>query len=745
MKIKARKKISPKILIDYCLIFIIPVILYGIISYINIITVSQRQDKEYDIQNLVVEKNSLDSNLLNIKKALEQAANRKWAEECLYNDENLLVSWDKNSLVLQTAIKDLQSIKNSVKGIERIGIFFKGSGMIIDNTYAYNPVEYYKNVYKVENVEIGKWFSLMDSFNNFNVLFSNNVLLNNKAIKGMTFFKTIPPNNTNSKGLVFCLVNQEMMNNTVNSLKLDNHSYGVIIDDSNKIIAASDNFKKEIPLLPYTDYTEMDYKNPQIPGSYIYYSSSISFLSWKLVLIRANKHFYEYFNISPYLLLILAIVLIVGIIVSYVLLTISNRPVERLFNLINLNFSATNLNIPSKKTKSGYVTIKNIFDNMRNNEVLYQNTIELCSSELQKNFLHCILGRIDENSSFKDLFEEIQHNAFLQNSSFVLIMSIDSDTSTEVHTKINNAFNRYLEKHEILFSQSTNHDFSRSLMYLIMLDREKDSYPELTAHLVDFKNQLEEKHNAAIQIVFGESCFSAASLHDSYKNNYYSTSQVLPILAEKDILKNLKTGEYEKVEGILNEIMKTENPGNPASYAHESEMLFYEVISVIIKFFEDEKKSDIPVKLPDFSHVRNLEDVISLIKVICKDRRLITGQVKNTVTGKDLKSELITFIDNNYLDHSMCQKLIKEKYNISFALITKIVKERTGYGFLEYLNKMRIEHSKKLLAIPSMSITKVCHLSGFNDDGTFIKTFKKYENTTPSGYRQNIIYKQEHI
>gem|GEM_PF-2633764 len=747
VKIEIRKKLFLKILISYSLIFIIPIALYSMISYISIIRISQIQDKEYDIQNLVAGKNSLDNSLLEVKKAMEQAVNRKWSEEYLYSDNNLLESWDKNSFLFQAAIKDLQNIKNSVKGIERIGIYFKKPNLLIDTTYVYNPIDYFKNVYKINNLEVGKWFSLTDNFSNFNILSSSNVILNNKPVNGITFYKTIPPNDTDSMGLVFCLVNLKDINRTIESLVMDSHSFGAIIDDSNKIISTSDNFQRYIPLLNYNDYNSIDSENPQKNEGYVYYSRSVSFLSWKLVLIKSSKHSYEYFGFSPPHLLVMAIIFIFGMIISFWVSKINYKPLERLFHSINLDFTGMNLDGEIKNTKNIYFTIKNALDNIYYNEKLLQKRIESYMLDLQKDFLYYIIGQIEVNDISRATTEEFESLTFSQYSSFLTILYLQPNTNPTVYTNIYAAFSQYLDTRKILFSQSIEHGLSNTLVYLIFVNIRNSSDNELKIQLSDFISQLENTYNTTIQMILGEQCSSVDSIRNSYKNELHKLKQqllygqstdfrskedyqdniyaVLPTSIKKEILTGLKTGDYGKIEESISKV-------------NTSEILLFEVISVVVSFLEGEKKSNNPVNIPDFRKVTNLLDALALIRDICDARKSIKSQAKNMASGKDLKNELIDFIDHNYLDHNMSHKMIRDKFNISFALTTKIVKQFTGMGYLEYLSKKRLNQAKRLLAIPSVPISTVCDQSGFNDEGTLIKTFKKYENTTPSGYRNSI-------
>jgi len=55
---------------------------------------------------------------------------------------------------------------------------------------------------------------------------------------------------------------------------------------------------------------------------------------------------------------------------------------------------------------------------------------------------------------------------------------------------------------------------------------------------------------------------------------------------------------------------------------------------------------------------------------------------------------------------------------------------------LDYLNQKRVEYAAQLLlSDPSMSSKEVGARSGFYEDSTFRRNFKKYYGVTPAAYR----------
>ncbi len=93
-------------------------------------------------------------------------------------------------------------------------------------------------------------------------------------------------------------------------------------------------------------------------------------------------------------------------------------------------------------------------------------------------------------------------------------------------------------------------------------------------------------------------------------------------------------------------------------------------------------------------------------------------------------------IDECYSDPMLCLNSISNRLEVSNSYISRVFKEKCGLGVMEYLNLVRIEHAKAIIAQGDMSIKDIASKVGFSSDVSFIRVFKKYERITPGKYRQ---------
>ncbi|MGN0280597.1 MAG: response regulator [Lachnospiraceae bacterium] len=93
------------------------------------------------------------------------------------------------------------------------------------------------------------------------------------------------------------------------------------------------------------------------------------------------------------------------------------------------------------------------------------------------------------------------------------------------------------------------------------------------------------------------------------------------------------------------------------------------------------------------------------------------------------------YIQNNY-SKDISLDDVSRTVNISPYYFSKIFKEETGEGFVEYLTGIRIEKAKELLNTTEYSIKEICSMVGYADPNYFSRSFKKNVGATPTEYKE---------
>jgi AraC family transcriptional regulator len=101
-----------------------------------------------------------------------------------------------------------------------------------------------------------------------------------------------------------------------------------------------------------------------------------------------------------------------------------------------------------------------------------------------------------------------------------------------------------------------------------------------------------------------------------------------------------------------------------------------------------------------------------------------------------------TFLEEN-LTRDIDIPGVARANSLSPFYLTRIFKSYYGVPPYRYLIRLRIQYASDLLRGSSLSVTQVCHRSGFNSLSHFITTFRRHTGMSPSQYRRIIDWEQD--
>ncbi|MCL2152499.1 MAG: helix-turn-helix domain-containing protein [Oscillospiraceae bacterium] len=106
-----------------------------------------------------------------------------------------------------------------------------------------------------------------------------------------------------------------------------------------------------------------------------------------------------------------------------------------------------------------------------------------------------------------------------------------------------------------------------------------------------------------------------------------------------------------------------------------------------------------------------------------------------------VKQSDVVFKTTNYIKRNCGEKLsldslAKEVY-LSKSYLSSVFKKETGMSLTVYINKVRVEKSKKLLLENDDSLSRISSQCGFKDQSYFTKVFKRETGMAPKQFRNN--------
>lgn len=137
----------------------------------------------------------------------------------------------------------------------------------------------------------------------------------------------------------------------------------------------------------------------------------------------------------------------------------------------------------------------------------------------------------------------------------------------------------------------------------------------------------------------------------------------------------------------------------------------------------------------NFFHL-SLHEAFNITEHLYLQIALYVKEQKDKITNNRVNS-VLQYIDGNYFDLNLNLNSIAQHFNVTPSYLSKKFKEENDISVNEYLYKVRIIHSLKLIADTSLKITDISQMVGFQDSNAFIRIFKLYQGCTPGKYKNS--------
>lgn len=104
---------------------------------------------------------------------------------------------------------------------------------------------------------------------------------------------------------------------------------------------------------------------------------------------------------------------------------------------------------------------------------------------------------------------------------------------------------------------------------------------------------------------------------------------------------------------------------------------------------------------------------------------------------KDVAVAALEYIRKNFTDREISLATVATKFHISQSYLSKIVKQKTGSTFTNYLNDLRISLASRLLLDKDKNYTiyKISELCGYSSQHYFSRAFKNSTGVSPVNYK----------
>lgn len=656
---------------------------------------------------------------------------------------------------------------NSSNYIDNLFIYYKRNNYILDYSGAANFSFYYDT----------GWYTSYESMAENSAILETRKVNKRSDFSGqhtniITFITGMPYANGPKDGAIVLNVNEKIVSDLLKNITAGNsNSYAFLVDKSGKILSSSKEtylFQdiSQVINIPsgLLELNEGSFKLSFNGTGMISYFETSSINNWKLFYIESeNDIFKKSASIRNLTLFVFFILLLFTAAASLVFSSRVYNPIKKIIANIKAITTVDNENISDISFINGGLDLlrennKNLEQQLKQNEILIRET-----------FLSQLIGgKLFNKSEIKskadylsiDLEADYFKVAVIQGNS---LLSYPFDIQKYEFYKIA-AINMVTGVFDTLNVEALcTQDPNDNILILIKLRSVKDvneTEAIVEQVLEDIRDNIEKQLSLSVSIGMGRmyndlsnvgvsckealealrykflkgdpSVISFTDISRGEKEKLY-----YPIKSEQKLISLIKLCNYEKTVSCLNEMLDDIIRQNK-NFEH-IEVCLSNMVGIIPRYIYELNLNSrevlgedtiVNVSVESFKNIQHFTEWIST-----RFREIIEYQIgRQKDTSKSFAYEVKEYIEKVYTEE-ISLDTVANHFNYNSSYFCKIFKENLGVSFWEYVAKIRIEKSKKLLTETADTIEQIAGAVGYNNRFSYIRTFKKYVSITPGEYR----------
>lgn len=643
--------------------------------------------------------------------------------------------------------------------------------MIVGPSYTTTAYNYYTYINRPVNMSYEKWIEFLNGEYKMKYIPSFKIKADYKNLSTIVFANTLSRWIIDGKNAnVFVIIDQSKIESTMK--EIISYPKGIlwILDRENTQVLKVSAEKRNMPLpkINFSIYNDFGIKEIEFDNSrwMMYYTVSPVY-GWKYIsVVPVESYFADIRRIRNISLIILGFMSIIGSILIFFFSFQNYRPLNEIKRLLQ----AGTENI--KHDKNEFDVIRELVLQALSKEEELKNQITRFVPIIKNNLLYQLLyrGFITDNIGDLELKTlEIEN----PNSKFVVcLIEIDdcsgfikeeSDSEYSLVTLVvTNVLDELLENNKI---KHWNVLFSRTKIAVIV--EVKSSFEEITKKLSDlFENMiefLEKNFSIFVSVGMSAEVLGIVNLKFAYdqaervlglkfvkpnikifkfselSQDITTEKEFLPKDIENRIINSVKEGKtegiYEVFESIKGHITAANSPHMAKMILIYLYGLYYQLLNSIPNTVGERQKPEPERVMRLIIDEKNPKKVLQTLQ---EDYKILAENViiNKQKVGNDLISNILDYIEQEYLSPEISLSTIADKFNITPQYLSAIFKEKTGHNISDYIQNLRMNKAKELLLTTDLPVSQIARIIGYTEVSGFTKAFKKIEGVSPNKYRE---------
>jgi len=216
----------------------------------------------------------------------------------------------------------------------------------------------------------------------------------------------------------------------------------------------------------------------------------------------------------------------------------------------------------------------------------------------------------------------------------------------------------------------------------------------------------------------------------------YVADVYFPLEKMDKLTRCLTGGRTEDAVQIVKEIISENAARNIHHYhlAHIAKSIFLYIVKPVEASVSDNGEL---LRL-ESRFIRQVDEAFDHEEIGCALAELvrsIAGKRSREPKSKLNPAFISQYIELNYM-HNLYLDRMAEVLDTTPKYFSNYFKKTFGINYVEYLNKIRLEHAREFLKNTDFNIAEIGEKTGYANASTFTTTFKKYYGISPSEFRK---------
>lgn len=740
------------------LMFIVIALALGWLFYNQSYSVVKAEVTRNNMQLLEQVRGTLDSRMSEINRISLQLLN----DPKVYSFQRVKDPFHNTNTykVLETQ-KSLYSYSASNSFVLDYYLIFKNSNLALSPNSTYELPHFYRHVLSYEGEDYESWRNdLFGTYRNREVMATGKARYFGQNYDMVTYVQSLGyPDRL--QGALIVLVDNSSLQALLGGIDISDGGWVSIFDQEGRRVSSLSRSGE-----PLADEIALDYpgeagiidSSQRTDGMMITYTTS-SNNGWSYVVAQPpHVVLSKVISLKKLTFSIVAVFLVVGVLLAYLFARRSGLPLTHIISTLH---ERQNPGVVARRPKDMYGFIQHSLSSLLDKHAELKDQIELQAPLLRETLYHRLLNGDFTNE--QEILSLLKHQGIAWNGQHYAIgilhftgvgQGVSADELQQLDVErvhITEALLHILEDGRRL------HHLAEDKIAILFVDEAGDRAEfrmAIAEQVTGMAMAAAERAQLGLHFAIGgfreslmdvagsyeeaRQCLSAVIYEEEYNVIWYAdlpnehSGFAFPPETENRLINYTKAGEVQELQNVLAGLYQANFVERHLPLAMQ-QLFLYEVVSCLVKV-QDQLMLESTVDIRPFIESDNpklaFQQVSERLEAICTEvnRRKKSRNVQ-------LIEDVVAMIHREFNQPHLSLDTVAAEMQISKGYLSQFFKEQTGVSFSDYLETLRMNEAKRMLADTRLTIRDIADQVGYYSSSTFCRAFKRNSGISATAFR----------